>query len=123
MRLESFDDEIDVIGHLDFQQLDPRVDLGALDFGGERLVFEFLSHALRFQGGDAFGAHETASNDESGELVASEKSFVESALVGNVLFRIVRRDGVSELFLAALAEPGDDSVRVILGPLLVVGIV
>ena len=105
------------------QELRARAHLGAVDRRGEALVLEPLDHRARLQGGDPAGPHQAAGHDEAGDLVAGQERPVEGGLVGHVPAGVVGGDGVRDGLLTALAQPGDDAVRVIVRPLLVIGVV
>ena len=72
---------------------------------------------------DALGPDETAGDEEAREFVCSQKGLGEERVTGDPPDRVVGRDGVGDLVLPQLLEPGHDAGRMLLGPSLVVGIV
>jgi len=121
--LEGVDYELDVFAGVHFQELDADGDFFAVYLGGKALGLELLLSALGGQGGDAFGAHQAAGAHKAGQLVAGQEGLVHGAGGADAPLGVVARDGVGQLALPALFEPGHDALGVRLGPLVVVGVV
>ena len=123
MRDQGVDDELDVLVQVHAEPLGPAVDVVPLDLGGEALVLELLLDARRGERADPVRADEAAGHDEAGQLVAGQQRLVERRQLGDIRRIVMGDDGLGDLGLALLAEPGDDPPRVLLGPAVVVGVV
>ena len=66
-----------VLVELEPEQLGARVDLVAVDAGGERRLLQLLPHRLRLEAVETGRAHEPAGVDETRELVAGEQHLLE----------------------------------------------
>jgi len=103
---ERFDAKGDVLVERDAQFLRAFVNIFAADTAGERFVLQFFLHRSGFHFMDAFRRlDERAGGQETGELVAGEKSLIELRDAGYPGLIRVTENGGDDLFgIAALAK-------------------
>ena len=94
----------------------------AVHASGEGLVLQLLLHALRLQAVRAGGTHQRTGHDEARDLVGGQEGLVQQVVVGHVPARVVGADGVGQVLVAALPQPGHDAPGVLLGPAVVVSV-
>ena len=123
MRLQCVDDQLNLLVQIDAEPLGPLINVVAVDLGGEALVLELLLDARRSERVNAVGPNHAAGHHKACQLVAGQECLVERRQTGNRRRVEVGLDGLGDLRLALLAEPGDDQPRMLVGPAVVIGIV
>ena len=87
------------------------------------LSFSFFFYALGLQGGDALGPHQAARDNEPRQFIAGQQCLVHRGLRRQIPRRLMEGNGVGDLLFALLPQPIHNPFRMLLGPLVVIGVV